>query len=130
MTVKTGNPQHIWSVANLSGEEYISVEVGTTNHNSSTHIEQAPQAEARRRSVITFPKTSYAFAALKAGEGQCLLRGRTRLSCLLREEIQTVESFSVSPVAPFPVGIAIRKGDPLLEDGDKENGCILYEAGR
>ena len=66
--VKAGNPEHITSLAGLSGKS-VSVEFGTTNSDFLDAADRrSSRRPARRRSTIkTFPKDTDAASALKAG---------------------------------------------------------------
>jgi polar amino acid transport system substrate-binding protein len=109
--VKKGNPQHIKSLADLSGKS-ISVESGTTNRDflaaeSSKLVKQGKKPI----SIKTFPKDTDAAAALKAGKVDAYFGDSPVVVFYIAKD----KSFGLgpTPINPIPIGIAIRKHDPL-----------------
>ncbi len=111
LMVKKGNPEHITKLADLSGKS-VSVESGTTNRDflaaqSAKLVKQGKKAI----SIRTFPKDTDAAAALKAGRVDAYF-GDSPVVVFYASKDKT---FAVggTPVNPIPIGIAIRKHDPL-----------------
>jgi polar amino acid transport system substrate-binding protein len=109
--VKAGNPHHITSLATLSGRS-VSVESGTTDRDFLA-AQSAKLAKSGKKpmDIKTFPKDTDAAAALKAGRVDAYF-GDSPVVVLYASKDK---SFAVggSPISPIPIGIAIRKGDPL-----------------
>jgi len=109
--VKKGNPEHITTLASLSGKK-VSVESGTTNRDFlAAESTKLTKAGKKAINIVTFPKDTDAAAALKAGRVDAYFGD----SPVVVHYAATDKSFSVggSPVNPILIGIAIRKGDPL-----------------
>ena len=111
LMVKKGNPEHITTLASLSGKR-VSVESGTTNRDflvatSKTLVKQGKKAIT----IVTFPKDTDAFAALKAGRVDAYFADAPPVARYAKLD-PSVE-VGGHPINPFPIGIAIRKGDPL-----------------
>jgi polar amino acid transport system substrate-binding protein len=111
LMVKKGNPSHIATLADLAGKS-VSVESGTTNRDflatqSGNLVKQGKTAI----SIKTFPKDTDAASALKAGRVDAYFGD----SPVVVYYVSKDPSFSVggSPINPIPIGIAVRKGDPL-----------------
>ena len=109
--VKKGNPDHISSLESLSGHT-VSVESGTTNRDflSATSSKLVKQGKAAI-TIKTFPKDTDAFAALKAGRVDAYYADAPPVAYYAKTDKSVV--VAGSPVNPFPIGIAIRKADPL-----------------
>jgi polar amino acid transport system substrate-binding protein len=111
LMVKAGNPEHITTLANLAGKR-VSVESGTTNRDFLA-AESAKLTKAGKKgiTIVTFPKDTDAAAALKAGRVDAYF-GDSPVAVFYTLHDK---SFAVggSPINPIPIGIAIRKGDPL-----------------
>jgi polar amino acid transport system substrate-binding protein len=111
LMVKAGNPEHITKLANLSGKK-VSVESGTTNRDFlAAASAKLTKAGKKGISIVTFPKDTDAAAALKAGRVDAYF-GDSPVAVFYTLHDK---SFAVggSPINPIPIGIAIRKGDPL-----------------
>jgi polar amino acid transport system substrate-binding protein len=111
LMVKKGNPSHISNLASLAGKT-VSVESGTTNRDFlAAQSAKLVKAGKKAISIKTFPKDTDAAAALKAGRVDAYF-GDAPVAVFY---VSKDKSFQVagSPIAPIPIGIAIRKGDPL-----------------
>jgi len=109
--VKKGNPDHISTLESLSGHT-VSVESGTTNREflAATSKKLVKQGKPAIQ-IKTFPKDTDAFAALKAGRVDAYYADAPPVAYYAKTDKNVV--VAGSPVNPFPIGIAIRKGDPL-----------------
>jgi polar amino acid transport system substrate-binding protein len=109
--VKKGNPDHISTLASLSGHT-VSVESGTTNRDflAATSKKLVKQGKPSIE-IKTFPKDTDAFAALKAGRVDAYYADAPPVAYYAKTDKSVV--VAGSPVNPFPIGIAIRKADPL-----------------
>jgi polar amino acid transport system substrate-binding protein len=111
LMVKKGNPEHLSTLANLSGKR-VSVESGTTNRDFLA-AQSAKLVKAGKKSItiVTFPKDTDAASALKAGRVDAYFGDSPVVVYYANRD----HSFAVggSPINPIPIGIAIRKGDPL-----------------
>ncbi len=125
--VKKGNPEHIAKLADLAGKS-VSVESGTTNRDFLA-AESAKLTKAGKKgiSIKTFPKDTDAAAALKAGRVDAYF-GDSPVAVFYADRDK---SFQVggAPIAPIPIGIAIRKGDPLTAATQKAIDAI-YASGQ
>jgi polar amino acid transport system substrate-binding protein len=109
--VKKGNPDHISSLASLAGHT-VSVESGTTNRDFlAMTSNQLTKKGKKAISIKTFPKDTDAFAALKAGRVDAYFADAPPVAYYAKTDKTVV--VAGSPVNPFPIGIAIRKKDPL-----------------
>jgi polar amino acid transport system substrate-binding protein len=109
--VKAGNPLHITSLESLAGHT-VSVESGTTNRDFLAATSKAiVKAGGEAISIKTFPKDTDAFAALKAGRVDAYYADAPPVAYYAARD-KTVQ-VAGTPVNPIPIGIAIRKGDPL-----------------
>jgi polar amino acid transport system substrate-binding protein len=118
LMVKKGNPKKITSVASLSGRT-VSVEVGTTN---KTYLD-AQSAKLKKQgkaaiNVTTFPKDTDAANALKTGRVDAYFGDAPVVAYYVQRDSSF--AFAGSPVNPIPVGIALRKGDPLIAKVQKQ----------
>ena len=112
LLVKKGNPEHITSLESLSGKR-VSVESGTTNRDFLVATSKKLVKQGKKPiTIVTFPKDTDSVAALKAGRVDAYFGDTPPVVYHTRQD----PSFEVggSPINPFPIGIAIRKGDPLL----------------
>lgn len=111
--VKTGNPSHIKTVADLSGKS-VSVEVGTTNKDFLDAQSKLLRKKGKKAiTVVTFPKDTDAALALKTGKVDAYFGDSPVVAYYIAKDPKSF-GFGVNPVAPIPVGIAIRKGDALI----------------
>jgi polar amino acid transport system substrate-binding protein len=111
LMVKTGNPEHINTLADLAGRS-VSVESGTTNRDFlAAQSAKLVKAGKKPISIKTFPKDTDAASALKAGRVDAYFGDSPVVVYYANKD----KSFAVggSPINPIPIGIAIRKGDPL-----------------
>ena len=111
LMVKAGNPEHLNTLADLAGKK-VSVESGTTNRDFLA-AESAKLTKAGKKAIniATFPKDTDAASALKAGRVDAYFGDSPVVVFYALKD----KSFAVggSPVNPIPIGIAIRKNDPL-----------------
>ena len=111
LMVKSGNPEHITTLADLSGKS-VSVESGTTNRDFlAAESKKLTKAGKKAINIKTFPKDTDAASALKAGRVDAYFGDSPVVVYYALKD----KSFAVggSPVNPIPIGIAIRKGDAL-----------------
>ena len=112
LMVKKGNPKGIRKFADLSGKS-VSVEVGTTNKDFLDQENKLLKKKGKSViKIVTFPKDTDAAAALKAGRVDAYFGDTPVVAYYIRKD--PAFGFGVSPISPIPVGIAIRKGDPLI----------------
>lgn len=124
--VKKGNPEHIGSLESLSGHT-VSVESGTTNRDFLTATSKKLVKQGKEPiSIKTFPKDTDAFAALKAGRVDAYYADAPPVAYYAKRD-KSVE-VAGSPIRPFPIGIAIRKGDPLRAATQKAI-TLMYRSG-
>lgn len=110
--VKKGNPLKINGVAGLSGRT-VSVEVGTTNKDFLAAESKKLKAAGKKAiDVVAFPKDTDAANALKTGKVDAYFGDSPVVAYYIGRD--TSFAFAGSPVNPIPVGIALRKGDPLI----------------
>jgi polar amino acid transport system substrate-binding protein len=127
LMVKTGNPTKITTLTSLSGRT-VSVEVGTTNKQFLDAESAALQKKGKSAiKIVTFPKDTDAANALKTGRVDAYFGD----SPVVAYYIQRDKSFGFAgaPVNPIPVGIAIRKGDPLIAKVRKQVNA-MYANGK
>ncbi len=109
--VKKGNPKHITSLDTLAGKR-VSVESGTTNRDFLAAQSKKLVAKGKKAiTIVTFPKDTDAFAALKAGRVDGYFADAPPVAYYAKQDSSV--QIGISPVAPIPIGIAIRKHDPL-----------------
>ena len=109
--VKKGNPKHVSSLESLSGLR-VSVETGTTNRDFLLSTSKKLVKQGKKSiNVVSFPKDTDAFAALKAGRVDAYYADAPPVAYYAKTD-KTVE-VAGTPINPFPIGIAIRKADPL-----------------
>lgn len=112
LMVKKGNPKHITGIASLSGKS-VSVEVATTNKDFLDQQSKLLQKKGKPGfKVVAFPKDTDAAAALKTGRVDAYFGDSPVVAYYIKKDPSF--AFGGSPVNPIPVGIAIRKGDPLV----------------
>jgi polar amino acid transport system substrate-binding protein len=124
--VKTGNPSHIDSLASAAGHT-VSVEAGTTDRDFlAAQSGKLTKAGKPAIQIKTFPKDTDAAAALKAGRVDAYFGD----SPVVVYYVSKDKSFAVggSPIAPIPIGIALRKNSPL-EPKIKTAIAALYSNG-
>jgi polar amino acid transport system substrate-binding protein len=118
LMVTKGNPKKITSLASLSGRT-VSVEVGTTNKTfldaQSAKLKKQGKAAIK---ITTFPKDTDAASALKTGRVDAYFGDAPVVAYYIQRDPSF--AFAGSPVNPIPVGIAIRKGDPLIAKVQKQ----------
>ena len=120
--VKHGNPEHITKLSDLAGKT-VSVESGTTNRDFLSAASAKLQKQGRKSiSIKTFPKDTDAAAALKAGRVDAYF-GDSPVAVYYANRDK---SFSIggAPIAPIPIGIALRQGDPLAGATRKAIGVL------
>jgi polar amino acid transport system substrate-binding protein len=109
--VKKGNPEHITKLADLAGKT-VSVESGTTNRDFLAAESAKLKKQGKKSiSIKTFPKDTDAAAALKAGRVDAYF-GDSPVAVYYANRDKTF-AIGGAPIAPIPIGIALRKGDPL-----------------
>ena len=109
--VKAGNPEHLSSLASLAGKS-VSVESGTTDRDFlAAQSAKLVKAGKKAINIKTFPKDTDAASALKAGRVDAYF-GDSPVAVYY---VSRDKSFTIggAPIAPIPIGIATRKGDPL-----------------
>jgi polar amino acid transport system substrate-binding protein len=111
VTVKKGNPEHFTTLASLSGKR-VSVESGTTNRGflASTSKKLVKQGK-KPITIVTFPKDTDAFAALVAGRVDAYFADAPPAAYYAKQNPKV--EVCCHPINPIPIGIAIRKADPL-----------------
>jgi polar amino acid transport system substrate-binding protein len=111
LLVKKGNPKNIRALADIAGKR-VSVQSGTTNRDFLTATSKKLVKQGKKPiKIITFPKDTDAFAALKAGRVDAYFADSPPVAYYAKQD-PSVEP-GVSPVNPIPIGIAIRKQNPL-----------------
>jgi polar amino acid transport system substrate-binding protein len=127
LMVKKGNPHHITSPASLSGKT-VSVEVGTTNKDFLDAQSKKLQAKGKPAiKVQSFPHDTDAAAALKTGRVDAYFGDSPVVAHYIAQDSSF--AFGGSPVAPIPVGIAVRKTDPALKAGIQKAIKGMYSDG-
>ncbi len=111
LLVKSGNPEHISKLADVSGKT-VSVESGTTDRDFLA-AESAKLVKAGKKAIDikTFPKDTDAAAALKAGRVDAYF-GDSPVAVYYADRDKSFQ-IGGAPIAPIAIGIALRKGDPL-----------------
>jgi polar amino acid transport system substrate-binding protein len=111
LMVKKGNPEHITTLAALSGKR-VSVESGTTNRDFlAAASKKLVKAGKKAITIVTFPKDTDAASALKTGRVDAYF-GDSPVAVYYANRDHSFE-VGGSPINPLSIGIAIRKGDPL-----------------
>ena len=112
VTVKKGNPEHFSTLASLSGKR-VSVESGTTNRDFlAATSKQLTKQGKKSITIVTFPKDTDAFAALLAGRVDAYYADAPPAAYYAKLNSSKVQ-VCCHPINPIPIGIAIRKNDPL-----------------
>jgi polar amino acid transport system substrate-binding protein len=112
LMVKKGNPSHIAKLSDLTGRR-VSVEVGTTNRDFlAAESKKLQKAGKKAISILTFPKDTDAAIALKTGKVDAYFGDSPVVAYYIAKDPSF--AFGGQPVNPLAVGIAIRKGDPLI----------------
>jgi polar amino acid transport system substrate-binding protein len=112
ITVKKGNPEGFTTFASLSGKR-VSVEAGTTNRDFLAAASKKLVKQGKKPiTIVTFPKDTDAFAALVAGRVDAYYADAPPAAYYAKKN-PTVVQVCCHPINPFPIGIAMRKGDPL-----------------
>jgi polar amino acid transport system substrate-binding protein len=89
-------------------------EVGTTNKDFLDAQSKLMQKAGKRPiKVVTFPKDTDAAAALKTDKVDAYFGDAPVVAYYIAKDPKAF-GFGVNPVAPIPVGIALRKGDSLI----------------
>jgi polar amino acid transport system substrate-binding protein len=127
LMVKKGNPDKITKLASLSGKS-VSVETGTTNRDFLAAASKTLQKAGKKPiQIVTFPKDTDAASALKAGKVSAYF-GDSPVVAYYIANGKGSFSFGGSPINPIPVGIAMRKGDPLVA-ATRKAVVLLYANG-
>jgi polar amino acid transport system substrate-binding protein len=112
ITVKKGNPEHFSTLASLSGKR-VSVESGTTNRGFLVSTSKKLVSQGKKAiTIVTFPKDTDAFTALLAGRVDAYYADAPPAAYYAKQNPTKVE-VCCHPINPIPIGIAIRKHDPL-----------------
>jgi len=126
--VKSGNPEHITSIATLAGKA-ASVETGTTNKDYLDAQSKQLQSQGKKAiKVVTFPKDTDAANALKTGKVDAYFGDAPVVAYYIQKD---PGSFAIggTPVNPIPIGIAIRKSDTELQAAVKKALDAMYSEG-
>ena len=127
LMVTTGNPKHITKLADLSGRS-VSVETGTTNRDAlAAESKKLEKAGKKGIQIVTFPKDTDAAAALKAHKVDAYFGDSPVVAYYIA--LDKSFTFGGQPVSPIPVGIAIRKGDPLTAAVQKAVNAMYADGG-
>jgi polar amino acid transport system substrate-binding protein len=112
ITVKKGNPEHFTTFESLAGKR-VSVESGTTNRDFLALASKKLVRQGKKAiTIVTFPKDTDAFAALVAGRVDAYYADAPPAAYYAKQNPSVVQ-VCCHPINPFPIGIAIRKHDPL-----------------
>jgi polar amino acid transport system substrate-binding protein len=125
LMVKKGNPKGIKTLTDLSGKT-VSVEVGTTNK----AFLDAASASLKKKGkpaikITTFPKDTDAANALKAGRVDAYFGDSPVVAYYIQRDASF--GFAGAPVNPILVGMAIRKGDPLIAKVQKQVNAMYAD---
>ena len=91
----------------------VSVESGTTNRDFLVATSKKLVKQGKKAiTIVTFPKDTDSFAALLAGRVDAYYADSPPAAYYAKQNSTKVQ-IGGKPVNPFPVGIAIRKHDPL-----------------
>jgi polar amino acid transport system substrate-binding protein len=127
ITVKKGNPLHFSTLESLSGKR-VSVESGTTNRGFLVQTSKKLVSQGKKAiTIVTFPKDTDAFAALLAGRVDAYYADAPPAAYYAKQNSSKVE-VCCHPINPIPIGIAIRKHDPLKAATQKAVN-MLYAKG-
>ena len=123
--MKKGNPKGIKTLADLSGKT-VSVEVGTTNKTfldaASAKLKKQGMAAIK---VTTFPKDTDAASALKTGRVDAYFGDSPVVAYYIARD--STFGFAGAPVNPIVVGMALRKGDPLIGKVQKQVNAMYAD---
>lgn len=112
LMVKKGNPKKITTLASLAGKT-VSVEVGTTNKETLDKVNAQLKKQGKAAiKIVAFPKDTDAAAALKTGRVDAYFGDAPPVAYYVSKDPSL--TFAGSPVAPSPIGVALRKGDPNI----------------
>lgn len=118
LMVKKGNPKGIKALADLSGKT-VSVEVGTTNKQFLDTASAALKKQGKSSiKITTFPKDTDAANALKTGRVDAYFGDSPVVAYYIQRDASF--GFAGAPVNPILVGMALRKGDPLVAKVQKQ----------
>ena len=124
--MKKGNPEHFTTFASLSGKR-VSVESGTTNRDFLAAASKKLVSQGKKPiTIVTFPKDTDAFAALVAGRVDAYYADAPPAAYYAQQNPSV--QVCCHPINPFPIGIAIRKQDPLKAAAQKAI-AMLYANG-
>jgi polar amino acid transport system substrate-binding protein len=126
--VKSGNPEHITSVASLTGKA-ASVETGTTNKDYLDQQSKMLTSKGKKGiKVVPFPKDTDAANALKTGKVDAYFGDAPVVAYYIGKD---PSSFAVggTPVNPISIGIAIRKSDTELQAAVQKAVDMMYADG-
>ncbi len=125
LMVKKGNPKGIKTPADLSGKT-VSVEVGTTNKDFLDVTSAALKKKGKPAiKVTTFPKDTDAANALKTGRVDAYFGDSPVVAYYIARDSSF--GFAGAPVNPKLVGMAIRKGDPLIAKVQKQVNAMYAD---
>jgi polar amino acid transport system substrate-binding protein len=111
LMVQKGNPKGIAKLSDLAGKS-VAVEVGTTNRDFLVaESKKLVKAGKQAIQIRAFPKDTDAAAALKTGRVDAYFGDSPVVAYYIGKDRSF--AFGGEPIDPLPVGIAIRKGDPL-----------------
>jgi polar amino acid transport system substrate-binding protein len=126
--VKSGNPEHITSIATLAGKA-ASVETGTTNKDYLDQQSKMLKSQGKKGiKVVTFPKDTDAANALKTGKVDAYF-GDAPVVAYYIEKDPTSFAIGGTPVNPISIGIAIRKADTELQAAVQKAIDMIYADG-
>jgi polar amino acid transport system substrate-binding protein len=112
ITVRKGNPKHFTTLESLSGHR-VSVESGTTNRDFLAATSKKLTAQDKPGiTIVTFPKDTDAFSALVAGKVDAYFADAPPAAYYAKQNPSVVQ-VCCHPINPIPIGVAIRKHDPL-----------------
>jgi polar amino acid transport system substrate-binding protein len=112
VTVKKGNPEHFTTLESLSGHR-VSVESGTTNRDFLVATSKTLTDKGKPSiTIVTFPKDTDAFSALVAGKVDAYFADAPPAAYYAKQN-PTVVQVCCHPINPIPIGVAVRKHDPL-----------------
>jgi polar amino acid transport system substrate-binding protein len=126
--VKSGNPDHITSVATLAGKA-ASVETGTTNKDYLDKQSQMLKSQGKQAiKVVTFPKDTDAANALKTGKVDAYFGDAPVVAYYIEKD---PKSFAIggTPVNPISIGIALLKSDTELQAAVQKAVDMMYADG-
>jgi len=127
ITVKKGNPLHFTTLESLSGRR-VSVQSATTNRGFLAATSKKLVKQGKKPiTIVTFPKDTDAFAALVAGRVDAYYADAPPAAYYAKQKPSVVQ-VCCHPINPIPIGIAIRKHDPLRAAVQKGVN-ILYANG-